>query len=42
MFKAADVRVAFAGVHEPVSEILRLADYVAGDGLELCGVLAGL
>lgn len=42
MFKAADVCVAFAGVHEPVPGILRLADYVARDGEELCGVLTGL
>ena len=42
MFKAAAVRVAFAGVHEPVPEILRLADYVARDGRELCEVLAEL
>ncbi len=42
MFKAADVRVAFAGVHEPVPEVLRLADYVARDGRELCALLEGL
>ena len=41
MFKAADLRVAFAGVHEPVPEILRIADYVARDGNELCGILRG-
>ena len=42
MFKAADVRVAFAGVHDPVPEILRLSDYVARDGRELCALLEGL
>lgn len=41
MFRAADVRVAFAGVHEPVPGILRLADYVARDGEELCERLKG-
>ena len=42
MFKAADVRVAFAGVHDPVPEILRLSDYVARDGRELCALLEEL
>lgn len=39
MFELADVAVAFAGVHEPLPEILRLADYVAANGRELCGLL---
>lgn len=42
MFKLADVRVAFAGVHEPLPEILRLADYVAKDGQDLCAWLETL
>lgn len=42
MFKAADLRVAFAGVHKPLPDILRLADYVAGSGKELCEILETL
>ncbi len=42
MFEAADLRVAFAGVHKPVAEILRIADHVARDGKELSGLLEGL
>ena len=40
MFNAAHTRIAYAGVHTPVPEILRLADYVVGDGEELCALLA--
>ncbi len=42
MFEAADLRVAFAGVHKPVSEILRIADHLARDGKELSSLLEGL
>lgn len=42
MFRLADVRVAFAGVHEPLPEILRLADYVAKGGQDLCAWLEKL
>lgn len=42
MFEAAHLRVAFAGVHEPLPEILRIADHVARDGKELCELLERL
>ena len=42
MFKLADVRVAFAGVHKPLPEILRLADYVSKGGEDLCDWLEKL
>ncbi len=42
MFEQADLGVAFAGVHEPLPEILARADHVARDGRELCDLLEGL
>ena len=42
MFAAADVAIAFGGVHKPVDEIISVADYVVYDGDELCKLLAKL
>ena len=42
MFEAAHLRVAFAGVHTPVPEILRRADHVAKDGRGLRELLEKL
>ena len=39
MFTEADTGVAFAGVHEPLPEIRRLAAYTARTGQELCEIL---
>ena len=42
MFRAADIGIAYAGVHEPVPGILRLAHHVAADSEELCAILRRL
>lgn len=42
MFEAADISIAYGGVHKPVSEIISIADYVIFDGVSLCGLLKTL
>lgn len=42
LFRAASLGIAFAGVHEPVREICRLARFRVPDGKTLCRVLEGL
>ena len=39
MMSAADVSIAYAGVHRPVGAALSTADYVAFDGATLCRLL---
>ena len=39
MFQHSDIGIAFGGVHTPVPEIMRIADYVVYDGQELCRLL---
>ena len=39
MFKAADVSIAFGGVHKPVDALLAVADYFVSDGGALCRLL---
>ncbi|MBE8954285.1 MAG: HAD-IB family phosphatase [Quinella sp. 2Q5] len=42
MFQAADISVAYGGVHPPAAEAVAAADYVIGDGKSLCRLLASL
>lgn len=42
MFLAADLGIAYAGVHSPVPGVLGLAGHVARDGEELCGILQNI
>ncbi len=42
MFQAADLGIAYAGVHQPVPAILALAQHVARDGEALCRLLRAL
>lgn len=42
MLQAANVRVAFGGVHHPVPELVELADYVVYGGESLCRLLRAL
>ena len=39
MFREADIRIAFGGVHPPVPEITAMADHYAASGKELCMLL---
>ena len=39
MFKAADISIAFGGVHKPIDAAISIADYVVLDGGELCRLL---
>jgi len=39
MFLHSDIRIAYAGVHEPVPELVAVADYMIGDGQTLCRIL---
>lgn len=39
MFEAADFGIAYAGVHQPMPGLLRVADYLAADGAALCELL---
>lgn len=39
MLEAADVSIAFGGVHRPISRAIELADYVVFDGETLCRLL---
>lgn len=42
MFAAADMAVAYAGVHAPAKNVLDAADFTANDGEELCSLLQRL
>ncbi len=42
MFDLADIGIAFGGVHEPVSTLLKMSDYVVYDSNSLCTVLNNL
>ncbi len=42
MFEAADISVAYGGVHEPVSAAIALSDYFVSDGNALCKLLKTL
>ena len=42
MFLAADVAIAYGGVHKPVDAAIAVADYVVFDGGELCRLLKTL
>ena len=42
MFKAADISVAYGGVHKPVSTAISISDYVIFDGASLCKLLKTL
>ncbi len=42
MFEEADIRIAFGGVHDPPTSLLKLADYVVYDGAALCRLLTTL
>ena len=42
MFEASDLSIAYGGVHPPVEEASRLADYIASSGKELCDLLTFL
>ena len=42
MFEAADIGVAYAGVHEPAPVLLDVADHVMHDGASLCRLLERL
>ena len=39
MFKAADISIAFGGVHKPVDAAIAVADYFVSDGGALCRLL---
>ena len=39
MFEAADVAIAYGGVHKPVDALISISDYVVADGGELCRLL---
>lgn len=42
MFEAADISIAYGGVHNPVSAALAISDYVVSDGVALCKLLKAL
>ena len=42
MFEAADISIAYGGVHKPVSKIISIADYVIFNGGSLCNLLKTL
>lgn len=39
MFEAADIGIAFGGVHSPVQEVIQSANYVCYEGKTLCRLL---
>lgn len=39
MFEETDIGVAYGGVHEPVPQLIQIADYVVYDGGSLCNLL---
>ena len=42
MFKAADISIAYGGVHKPVDAAVFVADYVANNSADLCRLLKKL
>ena len=42
MFEAADISIAYGGVHKPVDAAVFIADYVINDSQTLCSLLNGL
>lgn len=42
MFRAADIGVAYAGVHQPVQAVLEMAQHFVHDGESLCALLETL
>lgn len=42
MFEAADVAIAFSGVHDAIPTLIDLSDYVVTDGRALCRLIATL
>lgn len=42
MFRAADIGVAYAGVHQPVQAVLEMAQHLVHDGESLCALLETL
>lgn len=42
MFEEADVKIAYGGVHHPVSQIIAISNYVTYDGGSLCRLLNAL
>jgi HAD superfamily phosphoserine phosphatase-like hydrolase len=42
MFEEADIGIAFGGVHQPVPQLVRIADYVVHSGKALCQLLQTL
>ena len=42
MFSVADIGIAYGGVHEPVSTLLKMSDYVIYDSTALVGLLENL
>ena len=42
MFEEADIGVAFGGVHQPVPQLVQIADYVVYNGRALCNLLQTL
>jgi phosphoserine phosphatase len=39
MFEAADIGIAFGGVHQPVADVIQASDYVCYEGGTLCRLL---
>lgn len=42
MFEEADIGIAYGGVHEPVSQLMKISDYITYDGEALCQLLTAL
>jgi len=42
MFEAADIGVAYAGVHNPMPDLISVSDYVVTNGRGLCRLLGTL
>ena len=42
MFKAADISIAYGGVHKPVDAAISVASYVVNDSADLCALLKSL
>jgi soluble P-type ATPase len=42
MFEIADKGIAFGGVHEPVTSLIKMSDYVCYDSVGLVGLLTSI
>ncbi len=42
MMKAADISIAYGGVHRPIDAAVAIADFIAFDGVSLCRMLKAL